>query len=293
MTWRQRRESRIYATRAIIGAGSGAAPSPATIALLLKSELLLWPSYHLRSKNAALATPTGKDAQFAVDVQRRVERVPTGKQLGIDMGLKVFLTDSEGNTVDNPRHLRKAEMKLRRLHRRLSRTKKKSANRRKARRKLARAYLRVQRQREDFARKTASTLITSGEVIAYEHLQIANLMKNRRLAKAISDASWGRFLWWLKYYGQIYDIPVIAVEPAFTSQDCSACGRRVQKSLSVRTHVCLGCGLVLDRDQNAARNILAKACRTGGQSGTSTPLRVQNASGQTTATRRSVRTTSK
>jgi putative transposase len=130
-------------------------------------------------------------------------------------------------------------------------------------------------------------------VIAYEHLQIANLVKNRRLAKSISDVSWGRFLWWLKYYGQVYDVQVIPVEPAYTSQDCSACGRRVQKSLSVRTHGCPGCGLVLDRDHNAALNILAKACRTGGQSGTGTPLRVQNASGQTTTTRRSVRTTSK
>jgi putative transposase len=236
----------------------------------------------------------GYYAQFAVDVQRRVVHIPTGKQLGIDMGLKVFLTDSEGNTVANPRHLRKAEKRLKRLHRRLSRTQKKSMNRRKARRKLARAYLKVQRQREDFARKTASTLITSSDVIAYEHLQIANLVKNRTLAKAINDAAWGRFLWWLKYYGQVYTIPVIAVEPAFTSQDCSACGRRVEKSLSVRTHMCPGCGLVLDRDHNAAINILATASRTGGQSGTGTPSsRVQNASGQTTATRRSVRTASK
>jgi putative transposase len=130
-------------------------------------------------------------------------------------------------------------------------------------------------------------------VIAYEHLQIANLVKNRRLAKAISDAAWGRFLWWLKYYGQVYNVAVIPVEPAFTSQDCSACGRRVQKALSVRTYVCPGCGLVLDRDQNAALNILAKACRTGGQSGTGTPLRVRNASGQTTATRRPRGTTRK
>jgi putative transposase len=128
-------------------------------------------------------------------------------------------------------------------------------------------------------------------VIAYEHLQIASMVKNRRLAKSISDASWGRLLRWLKYYGQVYDVQVIAVEPAFTSQDCSTCGRTVQKSLSVRTHVCPGCGLVLDRDHNEAHNILAKACRTGGQSGTGTPQRVQNASGQATATCRSARAT--
>jgi putative transposase len=235
----------------------------------------------------------GYYAQFALDVQRRVEHVPTGQRLGIDVGLKVFLTDSEGNMVANPRHLRKAEKQLKRLHRRLSRCQKKSMNRRKARRKLARAYLKVQRQREDFARKTASTLVTSCDVVAYEHLKISYLVRNRRLAKSISDAAWGRFLWWLNYYGQVYDVQVIPVDPAFTSQDCSACGRLVRKSLSVRTHVCPGCGLVLDRDHNAALNILAKAGRTGGQSGTGTPRRVQNASGQTTATRRSARTTSK
>src|SRR5439155_12614477 len=163
------------------------------------------------------------------------------------------------NTIENPRHLRKAEKRLKKLHRRLSRKQKQSANRKKARKQLARAYLKVSRQREDFARKTASTLITSHDLIAYEHLQIRNLVKNRKLAKSISDASWGRFLSWMNYYELVHAIPVIAVEPAFTSQDCSACGTRIKKSLSVRTHICSGCGVVLDRDHNAAINILARA----------------------------------
>jgi putative transposase len=221
--------------------------------------------------------------QFAVDASRRIAHIPTGKHAGIDIGLKAFLTDSDGNTVENPRHLRKAEKKLKRLHRRLSRTHKQSQNRKKARKQLARGYLKVQRQREDFARKTASTLITSHDLIAYEHLKIANLVKNRKLAKSISDASWGRFLSWLNYYGQVHAIPVIAVEPAFTSQDCSVCGTRVKKALSVRTHICSGCGFVLDRDHNAALNILAKVSRTGGQS--ETGGQPQNASGQTASTR--------
>lgn len=228
----------------------------------------------------------GYYAQFAVDADRQVEHSPTGKAAGIDMGLKEFLTDSEGHTVANPRHLRKAEKRLKKLHRRLSRTQKKSSNRKKARQRLAKAYLKVERQREDFARKTASTLISSHDLIAYEHLKIANLVKNRKLAKSISDASWGRFLSWLTSYGHAHNIPVIAVEPAFTSQDCSACGTRIKKSLSVRTHICAGCGLVLDRDHNAAINILAKALdRTGGQSGTGLSSKRQNASGQTPATR--------
>jgi putative transposase len=227
----------------------------------------------------------GYYVQFAVDADRRIDHVPTGKQAGIDMGLKAFLTDSAGNTVANPRHLRKAEKRLKRLHRRLSRKQKHSANRKKARNALARAYLKVQRQREDFARKTASTLISSNDLIAYEHLRIATLVKNRKLAKSISDAAWGRFLAWLNYYGRLHDIPVIAVEPAFTSQDCSACGTRVKTSLSVRTHICPGCGLVLDRDHNAALNILARALdRTGGQSETGGEASLQNAWGELPAT---------
>lgn len=222
----------------------------------------------------------GYYVQMAVEAERSIEHLPTGKAVGIDMGLKDFLTDSEGNTLAHPRHLRKAERRLKKLHRRLSRTQKKSAHRKKARQRLAKAYLKVSRQREDFARKTASTLVTSSDFIAYEDLKIANLVKNRKLAKSISDASWGRFLSWLNYYGHVHHIPMIAVEPAFTSQDCSACGTRIKKSLSVRTHICSGCGIVLDRDHNAAMNILARALgRTVGHTGTGIPERIQNASG--------------
>src|ERR1700692_347181 len=107
----------------------------------------------------------GYYAQFAVQAQRCIVHQPTGKHAGIDMGLKEFLTDSQGNTVANPRHLRKAEKRLKKLHRRLSHTQKQSQNRKKARKALAKAYLKVQRQREDFARKTANALITSHDLI--------------------------------------------------------------------------------------------------------------------------------
>ncbi len=201
----------------------------------------------------------GYYVQFGVESQRQVVHQPSGKQVGIDMGLLSYYTDSEGNTVDNPRHYRKAEKKLKRLHRRLSRKQKKSSNRKKARKVLAKGYLKVQRQREDFARKQASTLVTSSDLIAYEHLQIRNMVKNRHLAKSIHDAGWGTFLQWVRHYGVVHGIPIIAVEPQYTSQDCSACATRVKKSLSVRTHICPGCGVVLDRDHNAALCILQKA----------------------------------
>jgi putative transposase len=201
----------------------------------------------------------GYYVQFGVKTERVIVHWPTGKQVGIDMGLKAFFTDSEGNTVDNPRHYRKAEKKLKRLHRQLSRKHKKSANRKKARKQVAKAYLKVQRQREDFARKTASTLVSSHDLIAYEDLQIRNMVRNHKLAKSIHDAAWGQFLNWVKSYAIMHGVEVIAVPPHYTSQDCFGCGARVQKTLSTRTHICPHCRLVLDRDENAALNILAKA----------------------------------
>ncbi len=235
----------------------------------------------------------GYYCQFSVQAERKIEHVPKGSQVGIDVGLKAYYTDSEGNTVENPRYSRKAEKKLKRLHRQLSRKQKKSSNRKKARKHLAKAYLKVQRQREDFARKQASMLISSHDLIAYEDLQIHNMVKNRHLAKSIHDAGWGMFLSWVKYYGAIHAIPVIAVAPQYTSQACSDCGTLVKKSLSVRTHICTGCGVVLDRDQNAALNILAKALeRTVGHTGTD-EYDSSNASGQTASTACSKRASGK
>jgi putative transposase len=225
----------------------------------------------------------GYYVQFAVKAERQMVHEPTGQMVGIDMGLKSFYTDSEGQQVPNPRFLRKAEKKLKRLHRRVSVKVKRSKNRRKAIQRLAKGYLKVSRQRKDFAAKTAGALIQSSDLVAYENLQIANLVKNHKLAKSISDAAWGQFLGWLCYYGGIASVPVVAVSPHFTSQDCSGCGERVWKSLSTRTHVCPSCGLVLDRDHNAALNILELALRTAGQAGTGRSSERRNASGQGTS----------
>src|SRR6266550_934670 len=234
----------------------------------------------------------GYYCQFGVKADRVVDHQPTGKQIGIDVGLLAFYTDSEGNAVENPRHYRKAEKKLKRLQRQLSRKHKQSTNRKKARKQVARAHLKVQRQREDFARKQANTLVSSHDLIAYEQLQIRNMVKNRHLAKSIHDAGWGTFISWVKAYGLMHHVPVIAVAPQFTSQECSACGALVKKSLSVRTHICTSCGVVLDRDHNAALNILAKAlaCTLGHRGTSGSPA---NASGQTASTRLSPRKTSK
>ena len=105
--------------------------------------------------------------------------------------------------------------------------------------------------------KLASALVQSHDLIVYEDLQVKNLVKNHCLAKSINDASWGIFTNWVDYYAKIQGIVCLAVAPQYTSINCSSCGKEVQKTLSTRTHKCL-CGLVLNRDHNAALNILAK-----------------------------------
>ena len=193
--------------------------------------------------------------QFCVDVDRKEPTELTGHMVGLDMGLASFYTDSEGQKVDCPKFLRKAEKQLKREQRRLSRKKKGSKNRVKARIKVARRHLKVSRQRKDFAVKAARCVVKSNDFVALEDLQVRNLVKNRKLSKSIHDASWSQFANWLLYFGSVFGKPVVKVPPAYTSQDCSSCGNRVKKALSERTHVCQ-CGCVLDRDENAAKNIL-------------------------------------
>jgi putative transposase len=199
----------------------------------------------------------GYYAQFCVDVDRREELAPTHRTLGLDVGLNHFYTDSRGEVVENPRYLRKSERKLKKLQRKVSKRKKGSANRRKAIKRLAKKHLQVSRQRKDFAVKTARCVVRSNDLIAYEDLQVRNMVKNHKLAKSISDASWSMFRQWVEYFGKVYGKVTVAVPPYYTSQNCSACGTLVKKALSVRTHQCSHCGTVLDRDHNAALNILA------------------------------------
>jgi len=205
----------------------------------------------------------GYYVQLCISVERTEEAVPTGKSIGIDVGLNHFYTDSNGNTVPNPRYLRKSEKALKRAQKRVSRKKKGSKNRKKAINRLGKKHLKVGRQRKDFAVKTALCVVKSSDFVAYEDLQVRNMVKNHKLAKSISDAAWSQFAQWLQYFGKVYGKTVIAVAPMYTSQDCSACGNAVKKSLSVRTHVC-SCGAVLDRDHNAALNILAKGLKQAG-----------------------------
>jgi putative transposase len=205
----------------------------------------------------------------------------TGRETGIDVGLRVFLVTAGGEVVENPRLHRRGEKKLKKAQQRVSRRKKGSQRRRKAVTLVAKAYQHVQRQRRDFHHKTALALVRTFDVLYLEDLQVRNLSRrpaptpdgngsylhNGASAKAglntsIQDAGWYSFRRILACKAAWAGKRVEAVPPAFTTQECSnvrpdgtRCGERVKKSLSVRTHVCPRCGYVADRDENAARNI--------------------------------------
>jgi putative transposase len=207
---------------------------------------------------------------------------PSGTSIGLDVGLKEYYTDSEGAMIENPKFLRKGEAVLKRSQRRVSRKVKQSNNRRKARQILGKRHLKISRQRKDYAVKLARCVITSNDVVAYEDLRIKNMVRNHCLAKSINDASWYQFRLWMEYFGKVFGRITIAVNPQYTSQECSSCGEVVKKALSTRTHVCK-CGCMLDRDHNAARNILSRGLGTVGHIGTF-GLEPSNASGDETST---------
>ena len=208
-------------------------------------------------------------------VEVPVQPLPlTGQQTGIDVGLKVFLITAQGDAVENPRHDRRAERELKKAQRRVARRKKGSKRRKKAVRILARRHQTVTRQRHDIHHKTALALVRQYDVIYLEDLQVANLSRRPTpkpdgnggyehngasqksgLNQSINDAGWYSFRQILTCKAAWASKRVEAVPPAYTSQDCSGCGERVEQSLSVRTHVCTNCGLILDRDENAAKNI--------------------------------------
>jgi putative transposase len=170
-------------------------------------------------------------------------------------GNRAFATLSDGTRIFSPGWYRKAERALKTAQRRVSRRKKGSNRRRKAVRLLAKAHQKVRRQRQDFHHKTALALVQQNDTIYHEDLRTANMLKNHRLAKSISDAAWSQFLSILSYKAACAGRSVVAVPPAYTSQTCSGCGVLVHKGLSVRWHSCPDCGTSLHRDHNAAKNI--------------------------------------
>jgi putative transposase len=210
----------------------------------------------------------------------------TGRETGIDVGLKVFLITADGRPTANPRYYRKAERALQKAQQRVSRRKKGSKRRRKAVALCAKKHQHVRRQRRDFHHKTALALVRQYDTIYVEAIRPANLShrpapkqgengdyehngasQKAGLNKSIQDAGWRHFLSILAFTAACAGKRVEAVNPAYTSQECSGCGERMQIALSVRTHVCTNCGLILDRDENAARNVLWRGQRLRGVAG--------------------------
>jgi putative transposase len=197
-------------------------------------------------------------AVFACDLGDVAVPQKAGPEIGIDVGLEHFLTDSDGVHEPNPRYLKEALPELRRAGRSVSRKKKGGHNRRKAVKQLQAVYAKVRHCREDHRHKTALSLVRRAGLIAVERLNIKGMMGNRRLARAIADVAWAAFLATLQHKAERAGVVVVEVDPRGTSQTCSRCGTEVRKELSVRWHDCV-CGLSIHRDHNAALNILAKA----------------------------------
>jgi putative transposase len=206
----------------------------------------------------------GYYVQFCVKAENQLDAPTTDAEVGLDVGLEYFYSDSSGNHEENPRFLRKAEKAIKRSQRQIYKKKKGSSGRKKARGVYGRKHLRVTRQREEHAKRLARNLCLANAKVVLEDLNVSGLVRNHKLALSISDASWYQFHRWLEYFGQKFGRKVIAVPPHFTSQECSNCGARVQKTLSTRTHSCPDCGYVEQRDLNAAKVILSRANARGG-----------------------------
>jgi putative transposase len=203
---------------------------------------------------------TGKwYVSFSCECAGPAPLLPTGQEVGLDIGLATFAMPTQGEPIANPRFFRQDESALRGAHRRLSRAEQGSPEQAERRHVVARIYERIAWRRGDFAHQHSRRLVNQFDLIAVEDLSVNRMLHNHCLAKSIADAAWTQFATFLSHKAAWAGRRCIAVNPAYTSQDCSRCGHRQQLSLSDRVYLCPCCGLVLDRDLNAARNILRLA----------------------------------
>jgi len=196
---------------------------------------------------------------FTIDAETPEPMPETGRTVGVDLGVADFAVTSDGERIPNPRHLERRARSLARYQRRLARCRRGSANRAKAAARVARAHRKVRDARADFLHRASTRLVRQNDVIVIEDLAVANMVKNRRLARAISDCGWGEFRRQLEYKCQRLGRRLIVIDRWYpSSKTCSACGHLLAElSLSMRHWRCPSCGTRNDRETNAAKNILA------------------------------------
>lgn len=202
-------------------------------------------------------TPSGKYfAIFITETEPTKPKKNKGSKVGMDLGIEHFAYLSNGESIENPRHLKRAEEKLKQIQRRLSNKKKCSKNRGKARLRIALAHEKLANKRRDFLHKVSRKLVEKYSFLAIENLDISGLSRGF-LAKYVLDCSWAEFISMILYKAEGASCEIILVDPANTSQECSSCGLIQKKTLAQRSHKCI-CGTVMHRDLNAARNILIR-----------------------------------
>ncbi len=220
------------------------------------------------------ATVSEQAGRWYVSVQVEEEQVlpecTATIAIGVDLGIKTLATLSDGTTFNNPRALKQAQKKLRRLERRKARRTKGSQNRKKTVKQLAKQHARVAHIRRDATHKLTTYLVKNHALVAIEDLHVSGMLKNHKLAQAVSDSNFGEIRRQLTYKAEIYGTHLVVTDRFYpSSKTCSGCGYvKPELSLQERTYTCESCGMVLDRDENAACNLLLEAMRiTGSSSG--------------------------
>lgn len=197
---------------------------------------------------------------FEVDNNKLLSK--TNNKIGIDVGLSSFASFSDGTKIANPRFFKKEEKELARAQRKLSKAEKGTEIREKCRKIVAQVHERIVNKRNDFAHKLSRSIINNNDIICIEDLQVNKMVHNHCLAKSISDAAWSQFFNFISYKAGEAGRILVKVDPAYTTQDCSRCDHRQKLSLNDRIYTCNCCGLILDRDYNAAINILSRGLST-------------------------------